>query len=80
VKLCDLSELYAEIPAHDPSAIPSTYLLPTGDRTLTPAWMAKVARERLKIEPVEIPGSHNFYAASPAKTAALISGAAVGAG
>jgi hypothetical protein len=80
LKLCDLSAVYAEIPEHDPSAIPSTYLLPTGDRALTPAWMAKVARERLNIEPIEIPGSHNFYAASPEKTAALLSSAAEGTG
>jgi hypothetical protein len=77
VSLCDLSAVYAEIPTVDPAAVPSTYVLPTGDRTLTPAWMAKVARERLHVEPVEIPGSHNFYAASPDTAAALISRAVV---
>jgi pimeloyl-ACP methyl ester carboxylesterase len=76
LKLCDLSAVYTEIPEHDPAAIPSTYLLPKDDRALTPAWMAKVARERLHTEPIEFPGSHNFYAAAPEETAALISRAA----
>ena len=39
--LCDLSAVYAEDPPLDPAARPSTYLLPTGDRTLRPSWMRR---------------------------------------
>lgn len=73
VALCDLSAVYAEIPTEDPARVSSTCLLPTGDRTLSPAWMARVAREPLRIEPTEIPdAAHNFYAARPHHTADLI--------
>lgn len=66
VQIFDWDTVYAEIPVEDPARLPSTYLLPTGDRTLTPQWMARAARERLHIEPIEIPGgAHNFYVASP---------------
>jgi hypothetical protein len=77
--ICDLDAVYDEVPTVDPAALPSTYLLPTGDRTLRPAWMARVARERLGVEPVEVPGaSHNFYVAIPDRTAELIDAAAAG--
>lgn len=69
---CDLSAVYAEIPSVDPVDRPSTYLLPAGDRTLTAAWMARVAKERLHTEPIRLPGAHNFYVASPDAVAAHI--------
>jgi hypothetical protein len=38
--------------------------------------MARVARERLGVEPVEIPGaSHNCYVAIPERTARLVDAA-----
>jgi pimeloyl-ACP methyl ester carboxylesterase len=75
--VCDIATVYEEVPTLDPAVLPSTYLLPTGDRTLRPAWMARVARERLGVEPLELPGaSHNFYVAIPARTAELIDTAA----
>jgi hypothetical protein len=77
VAFCDLSAVYAEIPTEDPARVSSTCLLPTGDRTLSPAWMTRVARERLRVEPTEIPhAAHNFYAAQPEHTADLIASAA----
>lgn len=45
--------------------MPSTYLLPTADRTLRPAWMRHAAVDRLDVEPVELPGGHNLYNAIP---------------
>lgn len=62
---CDLSAVYAEMPSVDPTRVPSTYLLPTGDRTLRPEWMARVARERLHVEPTPIRGGHSPFVASP---------------
>jgi hypothetical protein len=76
---CDLADVYAEIPDIDPAALPSTYLLPTDDHTLLPSWMARVARERLGVEPVELAGGHNPYVAAPGRVADLVV-AAVGAG
>ena len=78
VSLCDLSALYAEVPTTDPAARPSTYLLPTGDRTLRPTWMAAAARERLGVEPVELPGGHNNFVAHAERVAQEIDRAARG--
>lgn len=61
----DLSGAYAQPPPDDPARLPSSYLLPTQDRTLHPAWMTHAARERLWVEPVELPGGHNLYTAHP---------------
>jgi pimeloyl-ACP methyl ester carboxylesterase len=39
-------------------AIPSTYILCTGDRTIQPEWSRHAARERLGCEALELPGGH----------------------
>ena len=39
-------------------AVPATYIVCSEDRTITPAWQRKVAREWLGVEPVELPGGH----------------------
>jgi pimeloyl-ACP methyl ester carboxylesterase len=42
--------------------VPSSYILMTDDRAVRPAWSRRVARERLGVEPVELPGGHcPFY-------------------
>ncbi|SJM72580.1 hypothetical protein FM101_15380 [Arthrobacter rhombi] len=70
---CDLSAVYAETPPEDPARISSTYVLPTGDRTLSTTWMRRVARQRLRCEPIEIAAAaHNFYAARSEDVAAII--------
>jgi pimeloyl-ACP methyl ester carboxylesterase len=38
--------------------VPCSYILCRDDRTATPAWARRAARERLGIEPLEIPGGH----------------------
>jgi pimeloyl-ACP methyl ester carboxylesterase len=38
--------------------VPRSYILCRDDRTATPAWAGRAARERLGIEPIEIPGGH----------------------
>jgi hypothetical protein len=73
---CDLSAVYAETPRTDPAARASTYLLPTGDRALTRAGMQHMARERLHIEPLEVPVGHNSYVAHPDEIADAIDHAA----
>lgn len=72
VRGCDLRGAYGEVPPVDPSTVPSTYLLPTADRALRLEWMRHMARDRLGIEPIELPGGHNLYTANPDAVAATI--------
>jgi pimeloyl-ACP methyl ester carboxylesterase len=46
-------------------AIPSTYVVCADDRTITPAWQRKAARELLGVEPVELPGGHCPHVSRP---------------
>jgi pimeloyl-ACP methyl ester carboxylesterase len=38
--------------------ISSTYIVATDDRTIRPDWQRRMARERLRVEPIEIPSGH----------------------
>jgi pimeloyl-ACP methyl ester carboxylesterase len=38
--------------------VPCSYILCAEDRTATPAWARRAARERLGVDPIEIPGGH----------------------
>ena len=51
---------------------PSTVVVPTGDRTLTPDWMCRAARDRLKADPVDVPGGHCPHVSRPEQVAALL--------
>ena len=68
----DISPLWSQIPVEDPARLPSTYLLPTRDRTLQIAWMQRAARQRLGVEPVLIEAGHNCYVTHPRATAEAI--------
>jgi pimeloyl-ACP methyl ester carboxylesterase len=46
-------------------AVPSTYIMCSDDRTITPDWQRKVARELLRVEPVELPGGHCPHVSRP---------------
>ena len=59
--------------------IPSTYIVAARDRTIRPAWQRRMARERLGVEPVEIPAGHCPNVSRPERLAELIIGPA-GAG
>jgi pimeloyl-ACP methyl ester carboxylesterase len=39
-------------------AVPCSYILCRDDRTITPDWARRAARERLGVEPIELPGGH----------------------
>lgn len=58
--------------AHLP-AVPNTYILCEEDRTLTPDWSRRVARERLGVEPVELAGGHCPHVSRPAALAEVLS-------
>jgi pimeloyl-ACP methyl ester carboxylesterase len=46
-------------------AVPSAYIACGDDRTITPAWQRKAARELLAVEPVELPGGHCPHVGRP---------------
>lgn len=39
-------------------SVPASYIACAEDRTITPAWQRRVARELLGVEPLELPGGH----------------------
>ena len=45
--------------------VSSTYIVSADDRTITPAWQRKAAREFLGVEPVELPGGHCPHVSRP---------------
>jgi pimeloyl-ACP methyl ester carboxylesterase len=46
-----------------------SYIVCTEDRTATPAWARRAARERLVVDPIEIPGGHCPMFSRPAQLA-----------
>ena len=42
------------------------------DRVVNPVWSKRVARERLGVEPVELPGGHSPFLARPDALAAML--------
>jgi pimeloyl-ACP methyl ester carboxylesterase len=45
--------------------VPSSYIVCTKDRTISPAWSRRTAREQLDIEAIEIPSGHCPYLSRP---------------
>ena len=46
-------------------SVPSTYIMCTDDRTITPEWQRKTARELLGVAPIELPGGHCPHVSRP---------------
>lgn len=61
-------------PAGPAPDMPSTYVLPLQDRTLTPSWMRSAAVDRLGVAPIEIDGDHCPHMARSALVAGLLAG------
>jgi pimeloyl-ACP methyl ester carboxylesterase len=55
-------------------AIPSTYILALEDRTIRPEWQRTMARERLGVEPIELPGGHCPNVSRPKELAEILAG------
>ncbi len=53
-------------------AVPSTYVVCADDRTITPQWQRKAARELLGAEPVELPGGHCPHVSRPEALAEVL--------
>lgn len=47
-------------------------MLPAEDRTLTPGWMRRAARERPGTDPVEVPGGHCPHVSRPEQVADIL--------
>jgi pimeloyl-ACP methyl ester carboxylesterase len=52
--------------------IPSTYIVAAYDRTIRPEWQRRMARERLGVEPVEIPTGHCPNVSRPHRLARIL--------
>ena len=52
--------------------VPSGYIVCTEDRTAAPAWARRAARERLGVEPIELPGGHCPFLSRPERLAAVL--------
>jgi hypothetical protein len=52
--------------------IPSTYIVAAHDRTIRPEWQRRMARERLGVEPLEIPSGHCPNVSRPDRLAELL--------
>ena len=53
-------------------SIPAAYVVCADDRTVSPAWQRKAAREYLGVEPVELPGGHCPNVSRPQALAILL--------
>jgi len=53
-------------------AVPSSYILCEEDRAIQPVWSRRAARERLGVEPVEMPGGHCPYVSRPEELADVL--------
>ena len=51
---------------------PAASIVCAEDRIVAPAWSRRVARERLGVEPLELPGDHSPFLSRPAELAALL--------
>ena len=53
-------------------AVETVSITCTEDRVVNPAWSNRMARERLGVEPVELPGGHSPFLARPAVLAEVL--------
>jgi pimeloyl-ACP methyl ester carboxylesterase len=51
---------------------PRAYIVCTDDRTATPTWARRAARERLAVKPLEIPSGHCPFLSRPKQLAAVL--------
>ena len=52
--------------------VPSSYIVCSDDRTITPEWSRRTARERLGVEAVELSGGHCPYLSRPLQLANVL--------
>lgn len=54
--------------------VPASYILCTGDRPLAAEWARRMARDRLGVEAIELPGGHSPMLSRPRHLAEVLSG------
>jgi Alpha/beta hydrolase family len=54
------------------SEIPSTYIVASRDRTIRPDWQRRMAHERLRVAPIEIPTGHCPNVSRPERLAEIL--------
>jgi pimeloyl-ACP methyl ester carboxylesterase len=52
--------------------VPASYIVCEDDRTFSAEWSRRASRERLDVEPVEIPGGHCPHVSRPAELARIL--------
>lgn len=52
--------------------VPSSYIVCSDDRTITPDWSRSTARERLGVDAIELPGGHCPYLSRPSQLADVL--------
>jgi len=52
--------------------VPSSYIVCSDDRTITPEWSRRAALERLGVEAIELPGGHCPYLSRPLQLADVL--------
>ena len=62
------------IPLYD--SMPSVYIVARSDRTIRPEWQRRIARERLRVEPLEIDSGHCPNVSRPGELANLLAAVA----
>ena len=68
----------ARLPSVEPSPLrawpdaPSVVILARDDLAVGPSWSRRASRERLGIEPLELPGGHSPFMSQPARLAELL--------
>jgi pimeloyl-ACP methyl ester carboxylesterase len=79
LRLFNPQAAYQEVPRPEAwPAIPTTCVVATEDRTIRPDWLRRVARERLGVQPLEVPGGHCPHVSRPDLMADLLDRAASG--
>jgi pimeloyl-ACP methyl ester carboxylesterase len=53
-------------------AVPATSVVAAEDRIVNPAWSRRAARERLGVDPVELPGGHSPFLSRPGPLAEVL--------
>lgn len=57
--------------------VSSSYVVCTEDRTISPSWSRRVARERLGVDPIEVAGGHCPYVSRPSALAYVLTSAKI---
>jgi pimeloyl-ACP methyl ester carboxylesterase len=52
--------------------VPYSSIVCDDDRTISPMWSRRIARERLGVEPIELPGGHCPHVSRPAALARVL--------